>query len=76
VSDRLPRHEGRELVRALERAGFVESRPHGSHLHLFRSTDRKRVTVPMSAGRTIPIGTLAGILRDIGMSAERLRELL
>ena len=76
MSEKLPRVEGQELVRALERAGFAQVRQKGSHVHLRRADDRRRVTVPVHKGRTLPPGTLKGILRDAGLEVEELRRLL
>jgi predicted RNA binding protein YcfA (HicA-like mRNA interferase family) len=76
MSDGLPRIDSRDLIRALRRAGFEEQRQRGSHLHLRRAVDKRRVTIPVHAGRVIPPGTLKGILRDAGISEDELRELL
>lgn len=76
MSEKLPRVECQQLIRALKRAGFAEQRQRGSHLHLKRESDGKRVTVPVHKGRIVPIGTLRAILRDAGISVEQFRELL
>ena len=76
MSDKLPRVDCQDLVRALKRAGFVEQRQRGSHLHLRRESDGKRVTVPVHKGRTVPTGTLRAILRDANISIDEFRELL
>ncbi len=76
MSDKLPRVDCQELIRALKRAGFEEQRQRGSHLHMRRQSDNRRVTVPVHKGRTVPIGTLHGILRDADISIEEFRELL
>lgn len=76
MSEGLPRIEGRELVRALKKAGFIETRQRGSHLHLYREVDGKRTTVPIHTGRTIPAGTLGAILRDVDLTSGELRALL
>jgi predicted RNA binding protein YcfA (HicA-like mRNA interferase family) len=60
----------------LKRAGFEEQRQRGSHLHLRRASDGKRVTVPVHQGRTVPVGTLRAILRDADISMDEFRELL
>ena len=70
MSPKLPRVDGRKLVRALKKAGFVERRQRGSHLHLYRKSDSKRVTVPIHKGKLIPIGTLRAILRDANISPD------
>lgn len=73
---RPPRVSARELVRALEKQGFVLSRSKGSH-RIYRHPDTgKRVTVPYHEGRTAPPGTLANILREAGIDRDELRDLL
>jgi len=64
------------LIRALKKAGIEEQRQRGSHLHLKRDSDGKRVTVPVHKGRSIPTGTLRAILRDADISVETFLELL
>ena len=71
MSPKLPRVNCRQLVRALKRAGFEEQRQRGSHLHLRRASDGKRVTVPVHQGRTVPVGTLRAILRDADITVDR-----
>ena len=73
---RLPRVSARDLTRALEKEGFVLSRSRGSH-RIYRHLETgKRVTVPYHAGRIIPPGTLANILREAGIDRDKLRTLL
>jgi len=60
------------LIRVLKRAGFMEQRQRGSHLHMKRESDGKRVTVPVYKGRDVPTGTL----RDAGISIDEFRKLL
>jgi predicted RNA binding protein YcfA (HicA-like mRNA interferase family) len=76
MSPKLPRIECQELIRALKRAGFEEQRQRGSHLHLHRAVDGRRVTVPVHKGRIVPPGTLRAILRDADISADELQKLL
>ena len=76
MSDRLPRVDCQQLIRALKRAGFEEQRQHGRHLHLRRASDSRRVTVPVHKGRTVPLGTLRAILRDADISVDEFRDLL
>lgn len=70
---RLPRVTGREIVRALERAGFIFDRQRGSHVILVNPQTRQRVSVPVHAGRTVKVGTLKGILEDAGISLDDFR---
>jgi predicted RNA binding protein YcfA (HicA-like mRNA interferase family) len=71
---KLPVITPKKLIGALERAGFGILRRKGSHVVL-RHSDRRITVVPCHT-RDIPVGTLKGILNDIGMSAEGLKELL
>ncbi len=73
--NRLPRIKGRELVRALERAGFLAERTRGSHVFL-KHPDGRTTTVPIHAGETIGPGLLRAILRDVELSAGELAEFL
>lgn len=76
MSGKLPRVDCQQLIRALKRAGFEEHRQRGSHLHMHRPSDNRRVTVPVHKGRIIPIGTLRGILRDADISIDEFHKLL
>jgi predicted RNA binding protein YcfA (HicA-like mRNA interferase family) len=76
MNPKLPSVNCRQLVRALKRAGFEEQRQRGSHLHLRRVSDGKRVTVPVHKGRSVPMGTLRAILRDADIGVEEFFEQL
>ena len=73
---KLPRATGREVVRALERAGFIFDRQRGSHVILVNPHTRRRVTVPVHAGQIVKGGTLRGILEDAGISPDDFRRFL
>ncbi|MGN6369651.1 MAG: type II toxin-antitoxin system HicA family toxin [Phycisphaerae bacterium] len=72
---KLPRIKGKELVKALGRAGFVVIRIKGSH-HFLRHGDGRCTVVPVHAGETIGPGLLGKILDDCEMSVEALQDLL
>lgn len=76
MSPKLPRVDCQQVIKALKRAGFEAQRQRGSHLHLYRASDQKRITVPVHKGRIVPIGTLRAILRDAGIDVEEFRQLL
>jgi predicted RNA binding protein YcfA (HicA-like mRNA interferase family) len=65
---KLPHVSGAEALRALQKLGFEKMRQRGSHV----------VVRPGSKGCVIPlhselkIGTLSGLLRQAGVSAEEL----
>lgn len=62
----LPHVSGAEVVRALERLGFVVARQRGSHVMLRRGATG--CVVPLH--REVKRGTLGGILRQAGVDAE------
>lgn len=67
----LPRLKGREVVRALESAGFLVSRTRGSHVFM-KHPDGRATAVPVHAGETIGPGLLRAILRDVELSVDDL----
>ncbi len=72
---KLPRISGREMVRFLKHEGFEVARIRGSHHFLQRGV--LRTSVPVHSGKSLKIGTVRSILRDIQMTptefAERLK---
>ena len=77
MTARLPTATGRQVVRALERAGFVEDRVVGSHHILAHLDDPQRaVTVPIHGNRDLKPGTLRGLIRQSGLTVGEFRHLL
>lgn len=62
----LPHLSGAEVVRVLERMGFVVARQRGSHIVLRRGA----VGCVVPNHREVKLGTLAGLLKQGGVSAE------
>lgn len=69
----LPRPSGKKMVRFLEQQGFSVVRVRGSHHFLERAG--QRTSVPVHGNQTLKIGTLRGILRDIGLTASGFEQL-
>jgi predicted RNA binding protein YcfA (HicA-like mRNA interferase family) len=76
VSPRLPVVEAKDLAKVARKLGFELDRQKSSHAVFRRETDRARIVIPMHTGRAIRLKTLAGILEDMGITADQLRELL
>ncbi len=70
---KLPRPSGKEMVRFLEVQGFRVVRIRSSH-HFMERGDQ-HTSVPVHSNRTLKIGTLRGILRDIDMSPDEFERL-
>ncbi len=71
---RRKRLTGKELIRALNKAGFLVVRVQGSH-HRLRHPDGRVTTVPVHAGETIGPGLLGQILRDCDLTHDQLESL-
>lgn len=71
---RLPRLTGAQLVRALQRLGWVVVVQRGSHVQLRHPERGGRVTVPVHAGRVLGPGLLLAILKQTGVGVGDLRE--
>jgi predicted RNA binding protein YcfA (HicA-like mRNA interferase family) len=73
---RLPDVSGAELIKALQKAGFIVLRQKGSHVSLEKTdaTGHWRTVVPMH--REIARGTLHDILNQSGLTREELGKLL
>jgi len=63
---KLPHLSGAEIIRALERLGSRQVRQKGSHVILKRASTG--CVVPLH--RELKVGTLAGILRQAGVTVE------
>lgn len=72
---KLPVLTPREVIRILERRGFVLDRVKGSH-HIYLHPDTKhRAIVPLHH-RDLPQGTLLSILKQAGIDRDEIDELL
>ena len=69
---KLPLVSGTEVIRTLERLGFIVLRQKGSHIILRRGPTG--CVVPNH--REIKMGTLSGILKQAGVSVEEFIETL
>jgi predicted RNA binding protein YcfA (HicA-like mRNA interferase family) len=72
---KLPAVKAREIVRFLERKGFVLDHSSGSHFIYYHPTSKRRAVVPKH-NRDIPKGTLLSLLREAGFTREELIDFL
>ncbi len=73
---RLPRVSGKDVLAALQRAGYRLSHVRGSHHYLRHPTRAKLVDVPIHGNKDLPLGTLQSILDQAELTADVLRALL
>lgn len=73
----LPQANGREVIRALEKAGFFVKRHRGSHAVVVHKHDlMRRAIVPVHGSKDVKPGTLRAILRGAHLTVEEFKELL
>ena len=75
MSEKLPALTGNELIKVLEKIGFVVSRIRGSH-HVLKHPEGKTTVVPVHSGETIGLGLLRKIIRDSGLERDQFMDLL
>jgi predicted RNA binding protein YcfA (HicA-like mRNA interferase family) len=77
VSERFPALRARDVIRALEHAGFAISGTSGSHCRLIHTADAARkVTVPLHGSTDLKKGTLRGIIAQAGLTMAEFLALL
>ena len=72
---KLPSVTGKDVLKALLRAGFEVVRVKGSH-HFMRHADGRTTVVPVHSGETLGPGLLSKMLRDCELTREAFRALL
>lgn len=75
MSNRQPAVNSKQLIKALQKKGFIFSRQCGSHA-IYKNKDNLRVTVPIHGKKNIATGTLSQILADAQISIKELQELM
>jgi predicted RNA binding protein YcfA (HicA-like mRNA interferase family) len=66
----LPHLSGREIIRTLERLGFVQVRQRGSHVVMKKSTSEGNIGCVIPLHNEVAIGTLRSILKQAKVSPE------
>jgi predicted RNA binding protein YcfA (HicA-like mRNA interferase family) len=69
---KLPSLTSQEVVRMLERKGYVLDRAKGSHRIYYHSESKRRVIIPYHR-KDLPKGTLMEILKQAGISKDELK---
>ena len=71
----LPVLKPREVVIALERAGFEVRRQAGSHVIMYKPGIHRPISIPQHPG-DLPRGTVRAIIREAGLTKEEFLKLL
>lgn len=76
MTQKLPAVKAKDLIRVVERYGFVFRRRKGSHAIFVREADKVRIVIPVRPGKDVKPKTPAGILEDMNLSREDVLKLL
>lgn len=72
---KLPVVKSQELIRVLEKLGFLKYHQVGSHAQ-FKNLNGQKITVPIHVGKDINKKTLKGIINDLEIDVEKFVALL
>jgi len=70
---KFPSLTSQQVIKVLEKKGFVLDRSKGSHRIYIHPETKKRVVVPFHR-KDLPLGTLRDILSQAGISREELQD--
>ena len=68
---KLPSIKPKELIKKLQKLGFVKDHQTGSHFIMWHSKTKKRAVIPIHL-RDIPKGTLNSLLKEAGILREEI----
>ena len=73
---KLPRLSGKEVVKVLKKAGFLEARQRGSHVVMIKEGSFGKIPTVVPMHKEIDTGTLLEIIRQSKMTRDEFLELL
>ncbi len=73
---KLPRLSGKEIIKALSRAGFSVARQKGSHVILVKQNNEGKKALVVPNHKEVDKGTLLEIIRQAGLTKEEFLVLL
>jgi len=73
---KLPRLSGRDVIKALGKAGYTAARQKGSHVVLVKDFPEGRHAVVVPLHREIDVGTLLEIMRQARLNRDEFLTLL
>jgi predicted RNA binding protein YcfA (HicA-like mRNA interferase family) len=75
VREDLPVMKPKEVIAALEKAGFELKRQTGSHAIMYKPGIRRPISIPQHL-KDLPKGTLRAIIREAGLTRDEFSKLL
>ena len=72
-----PDVNSKQIVKVVEQLGFEFVRQSGSsHAIYMRTSDNKRTTIPIHGKKSLKRKTIKSICKDIGITLEKMKDLL
>lgn len=68
---KLPAIKSRDLIKKLEKLGFLKDHQSGSHIIMYDPKTKRRAVIPHHSG-DIKKGTLSSLLKEAGISREEI----
>ena len=65
-----------EIIKALQRAGFIVVRQRGSHIRVQKRMQTRIIKITVPAHKPVKKGTLTRIIKDAGLTLEEFKKLL
>ncbi len=75
MGEKLPRVTASEIIKILEKCGFIMTRQSGSH-KIYKNSEGKRATVPFHSGKILHPKVLKSILNEADLTVEELKKYL
>ncbi len=76
MSPKLPGIRARVLMKVARKLGFEFDRQSGGHAVYYREADKRRIVIPVHAGKDIKPKTLHGIITDMGLTVKQFKAML
>ena len=73
---KLPRLSGKEVIKTLEKAGFVQIRQRGSHVFMAKENSEGKIPTVVPMHNEIDVGTLLEIIRQTKLTRDEFLSLL
>jgi predicted RNA binding protein YcfA (HicA-like mRNA interferase family) len=72
---RYPSVQAKDFIKVITPLGYTLDRQKGSHA-IYKNSQGERVVVPIHSGKDIKLGTLAAMIKDIGLEKDEFFRLL
>lgn len=67
---KLPRLSGKEVIKALSKAGFTAARQKGSHVIMVKFENNRKIATVVPMHKEVDKGTLLEIIRQAGLKRD------